>query len=50
MLCKAHYSQAFRTVYGMVGNEADAQDVTQQAWLKAWQKIHNFNFQSVFST
>lgn len=50
LLFKAHYNQVFRTVHGMMGNEADAQDVTQQAWLKAWQKIHHFNFKSSFNT
>lgn len=49
-LFKMHYAQVFRTVYAMMGNKADAEDVAQLAWLKAWQKIGRFNFQSSFST
>lgn len=47
---KAHYTQVYLTVWGMMGNEADAHDVSQQAWIKAWQKINQYNHHSKFST
>jgi RNA polymerase sigma-70 factor, ECF subfamily len=43
-----------RSVYlaalAIVGNEADAEDVAQEAVLKAFRNLHQFRFQSRFST
>ena len=49
-LFKTHYSRIQRTVWGILGNEAEAHDVSQAAWIKAWQQRERFNFQSEFST
>lgn len=40
------YSLAFR----MVGNEADAQDLAQEAFVRAWRALDSFQFSSQFST
>lgn len=49
-LFKLLYPRVHRTVWGMMGNEADAHDVAQDAWIKAWKMRGRFNFQSAFST
>jgi RNA polymerase sigma-70 factor (ECF subfamily) len=37
-----HVDRVYRHVYYRVGNEADAEDLTQQVFLKAWQAIHRY--------
>jgi len=49
-LYKRHYARIYRTVYALVGNGADAQDVAQTAWLKAWEHLDDFSFASAFTT
>jgi RNA polymerase sigma-70 factor (ECF subfamily) len=44
------YPRVLRTVWGMLADESEAHDVTQEAWIKAWERRGNFNFQSSFST
>jgi RNA polymerase sigma-70 factor (ECF subfamily) len=44
------YGRVHRTVSGMMGNEQEAHDVAQEAWIKAWRQRGRFNFQSAFST
>ena len=44
------YPRVFRTVLAMVTDEAEAHDVTQQAWIKAWEKRSSYNFQSLYTT
>lgn len=44
------YPRVHRTVWGMLANEAEAHDVTQEAWIKAWEQRGSFNFESGFST
>lgn len=34
--------RVYRHIYYQVGNEEDAQDLTQQVFLKAWQAIHRY--------
>lgn len=45
-----HYAAVHRTVWGMLASEAEAHDVAQEAWIKAWQRRERYNFQSTFST
>ncbi|MEX0322085.1 MAG: RNA polymerase sigma factor [Puniceicoccaceae bacterium] len=47
---KQLYGRIHRTVWGMMGNESEAHDVAQDAWIKAWNNRDRYNFQSQFST
>jgi RNA polymerase sigma-70 factor (ECF subfamily) len=49
-LFKLLYPRVHRTVWGMLGDEAEAHDVCQEAWIKAWRSRERFNFESTFST
>lgn len=44
------YGRVHRTVWGMLSEESEAHDVCQEAWIKAWNQRHRFNFESTFST
>jgi RNA polymerase sigma-70 factor, ECF subfamily len=37
-----HVDRIYRHVYYRVGNQHDAEDLTQQVFLKAWQAIHRY--------
>jgi len=37
-----HVDRVYRHIYYRVGNEADAEDITQQVFLKAWQAIDRY--------
>lgn len=37
-----HVDRIHKHIYYRVGNEADAEDLTQQVFLKAWQAIHRY--------
>jgi RNA polymerase sigma-70 factor (ECF subfamily) len=37
-----HVDRVYKHIYYRVGNEADAEDLTQQVFLKAWQAIHKY--------
>jgi len=37
-----HVDRIYKHIYYRVGNEADAEDLTQQVFLKAWQAIHRY--------
>jgi RNA polymerase sigma-70 factor (ECF subfamily) len=49
-LFRSLYGRVHRTVWGMVGDESEAHDVAQEAWIKAWEKKETYNFQSLYST
>ncbi len=45
-----HYSRVYRTVFGVLRHEDNAQEVTQQVWVKVWKKLDSFQGNSAFST
>lgn len=46
----SHQKKAFNIAYRILGNLEDANDVTQEALIKAYRGIKNFNGKSSFST
>jgi RNA polymerase sigma-70 factor (ECF subfamily) len=49
-LMQTHQSKIFHFVRRMVHCQQDALDITQNTFLLVWQKLHQFNGQSQFST
>ncbi len=49
-LVRRHHVRIFHTAFGMVGNREDADDLAQLAFMKAFQSLHQFKGQSLFST
>ena len=49
-LVVAYRDQVFRLALRMCGNEADADEVAQEAFLSAWKALPNFRGDSRFST
>ena len=49
-LVKRHESRMFRIAQNLLHNREDAQDVVQDAFLKAFQKLWQFQARSKFST
>ena len=49
-LVTKYRSKIFTLIYRIVGNENDAWDLAQEAFLKAWQSIHRFQGRSSFYT
>jgi RNA polymerase sigma-70 factor, ECF subfamily len=49
-LVTKYRAKIFAMVYCMVRNEHDAWDLTQEAFLKAWQSIHRYEGRSSFYT
>ena len=49
-LVTAHEKMVYNLVYRMVGNTEDAQDISQEVFLKAYRYLARFNRQASFST
>jgi len=45
-----HSSSLFRVAYRITGNEADADEVVQEAFLRGYQKLPSFQFKARFGT
>jgi RNA polymerase sigma-70 factor (ECF subfamily) len=45
-----HSNLAFKTAYRIMGNQDDAEDAIQEAWMKAYVHLNTFNGRSKFST
>jgi RNA polymerase sigma-70 factor (ECF subfamily) len=41
-LCDIHVDRVYRHIYYRVGNQTDAEDLTQQTFFKAWQAIGRY--------
>lgn len=49
-LVDRHSQTLFKTAYRLTGNEADADDLVQEAFLRAYRKLDRFDGRSQFST
>ena len=49
-LVTKYRAKVFAMIYSIVGNENDAWDLAQEAFLKAWRSIHQFRGRSLFYT
>ncbi len=49
-LVRKYRPQVVRTAYGIVGSAMEADDVAQEAFIKAWSNLPDFRQQSGFST
>ena len=49
-LVTLHRGKIYAMIYNMVKNEADAWDLTQDAFIKAWKALAKFENRSKFST
>lgn len=47
---KAHYPKVYAVIYRMVQNAEDAKELTQIAWVKAWQRLASFEGNAKFTT
>lgn len=50
ILVRTYSERAFAVAFGMMGNNHDAGDMTQEAFIKVFKNIKKFNFQSAFNT
>ena len=45
-----YQTPVYNLCYRMLGNQEDAADMTQEAFLKAWKYLESFHFESAFTT
>lgn len=50
ILMDRHFQSAFRLAYRITGNQEDAEEATQEAFLRAYNKLNTFRQQSGFGT
>ncbi len=50
LLYERYYSRAYRLAYAMTGQREAAEDLAQEMFIRAWQKISQFRGESSFST
>ncbi len=49
-LVTRHHSRVYQRAFSMVRHDATAEDLAQQAWVKAWRRLKQFQGQSGFLT
>lgn len=49
-IMRRHNQLLFRTARSIVRNDAEAEDVTQEAWMRAWRALGNYRAESKLST
>lgn len=49
-LVARHRDKIYARAYSMMRNEEDAIDLSQEAWIKAWQRLKQFQGESSFAT
>src|SRR4030095_9619288 len=50
MLVERHSRSLFRLAFRLTGNEQDAEDVVQDAWLKAYRRLDQFESRANFGS
>lgn len=50
VLMRRHNRRVFRTVRGILGDDAEAEDAAQDAWIAACRGLHGFERRAAFST
>ena len=50
LLCQYYYSYAFRLSFRILANEEDAKDTVQEAFIRIWSHITNYNSKAKFTT
>src|SRR5216684_5474492 len=45
-----HRDKIYARAYSMMRNEEEAVDLSQEAWIKGWQRLHQFQGDSSFVT
>src|SRR5882672_3010505 len=49
-LVSRHRDKIYARAYSMMRNEEEAIDLSQEAWVKGWQRLHQFQGESSFGT
>src|SRR5215469_11123030 len=49
-LVRAHSATVFRVVFRITGNEADAEEVVQETFLRGYQRLESYQGRSAFGT
>ena len=49
-LVARHRDKIYARAFSMLRNEDDATDLSQEAWVKGWQRLHQFQGDSSFAT
>src|ERR1041385_8729360 len=49
-LVARHRDKIYARAFSMLRNEDDATDLSQEAWVKAWQRLHQFQGDASFAT
>src|SRR6476661_1227237 len=49
-LVARHRDKIYARAFSMMRNEDDAVDLSQEAWVKGWQRLHQFQGDSSFAT
>jgi RNA polymerase sigma-70 factor, ECF subfamily len=49
-LVRAHGASVFRVVFRIVGNQADAEEIVQETFLRGYQRLGSFEQRSAFAT
>jgi RNA polymerase sigma-70 factor, ECF subfamily len=49
-LVARHRDKLYSRAFSMLRNEDEAVDITQEAWIKIWQRLHQFHGESGFPT
>jgi RNA polymerase sigma-70 factor (ECF subfamily) len=50
LLYERYYWRAFRTAYGMTGNHGAAEDLTQEIFMRMYERLKDFRSEAAFST